>query len=130
MFRPISGVTARLWCCGIIAVVWLCSGGCEVDQRLPGGAADSRSAPPMHGHLGLLLVDPTVTPLTVEGFVPGSPAAESGIQPGDILLRAARQRNPSHAQLQSIVEQSVPGETIGIRVARGNEELARRLSSG
>lgn len=123
MDRLTARIFPPLWYLSIFAGVCLGGSGCDVDRAGPGGAGASHSAPAAHGHLGLLLVDPVSTPLVVEGLVPGSPASTSGIQPGDILLRVGHQRNPTHAQLQSIIEQSAPGESLGIRVARKNEEL-------
>lgn len=127
MDRLTAAIFAQLWYLSITVGVCLCGSGCDVDRAAPGGAAPSHSAPATRGHLGLLLVDPASTPLVVEGLVPGSPASTCGIQPGDILLRVGRQRNPTHAQLQSIVEQSAPGESVGIRVGRQNEELEYRV---
>ena len=93
---------------GVIIVLCIHNGG--------GG----RMPQPTHGFLGIILVDPAVAPLVIEGFVPGSPAVNSGLQSGDILLRVDRHRDPTNDQLLSVVEQYVPGDSVGIRVARGN----------
>ena len=92
-------------------LVGLCSCGCRFES------------PPTNGFLGIILVDPSGSPLVVQGFVPDSPAATSGLLEGDALLRIGRQRDPPHDQLLSVVEQLRPGDDVGIRVARGNDEL-------
>jgi len=78
---------------------------------------------PTHGFLGITIVDPQAVPLEISGFVPDSPAESCGLQPGDLILRVARKRELNHDQLQAIVQRSLPGDRVGIRVARGQNEL-------
>ena len=78
---------------------------------------------PKHGFLGITIADPTAEPIEISGFVPDSPAELCGLQPGDQILRVGRQREPTHDQLQTIAQRSLPGDLIGIRVARGQNEL-------
>ncbi|MCH2201643.1 MAG: PDZ domain-containing protein [Fuerstiella sp.] len=100
---------------GVMIVLCLQNGGC------------GRTPQPSHGFFGIILVDPAVTPLVIEGFVPDSPAANSGLQSGDLLLRVDRHRDPANDQLIAVMEQYVPGDSVGIRVNRGNEELEFRV---
>jgi putative serine protease PepD len=115
----------------MILVCCLGSWGCDADRQQrggPSGTSNADTAPATHGYLGIILVDPAAAPLVVQGFVPDSPAETSGLQPGDILLRIDRQRRPTHEQLRSVVEQLSPGDSVGVRVARGDEELEYRVS--
>ena len=100
---------------GLIIMFCIHNGGC------------GRTPDPAHGFFGIILVDPAVKPLVIEGFVSDSPAANTGLQPGDILLRVDRCRDPTNDQLLSVLEQYVPGDSVGIRVARANEELEFRV---
>lgn len=102
----------------LLVSVLVCSG---VQQGC--GQAPVDPDAPTHGFLGIILTSPNVTPVVIEGFVPDSPAATSGLQLGDRLLRVARQRQPTHDQLEQLVQELRPDDRVGVRVARGEEEL-------
>ncbi len=110
--------------CLLLAVGLLA--GCGQDQSFPSAAppgAASGAIEQSPGFLGISLVDPDAEILEVAGFVPGSPAETSGVKVGDQILRLHRQRNPTFQQVQLIVADLKSGDRVGIRVARGEEEL-------
>ena len=131
MIRSTATTSIRLSYARVILVCCLCSCGCDLEPQNNSGRSgntSSSSAPATRGYLGVILADPAAAPLVVQGFVPGSPAESSGLQAGDILLRIDRQRRPTHDQLRLVVEQLSPGDSVGVRVARGDEELEYRVT--
>jgi len=101
--------------------------GCGSDMHSENGSEGTAEAPLKHGFLGITLVDPGASPLTIKGFVPQSPAEVSGLQTGDRLLRVDRLRAPTYDQLNVAVRLLNPGDVIGIRIQRGEEELEYRV---
>ena len=60
-------------------------------------------------------------------MTPGGPAAEAGIQPGDIIVDLAGQPVPSVAALQSVLAAHKPGDQVQARVTRdGTESTVQR----
>ena len=131
MIRSTATTFIRFFHVNLILVCCLFSCGCDLqppNHSGLAGTANSSSAPATRGYLGVILADPAAAPLVVQGFVPGSPAESSGLQAGDILLRIDRQRRPTHDQLRLVVEQLSPGDSVGVRVGRGDEELEYRIT--
>lgn len=58
---------------------------------------------------------------------PPSPAAEAGIQPGDVLISIDGQPVSNFAEATAIV-QAAPGETLDLVVRRGGEETALSIT--
>ena len=61
---------------------------------------------------------------------PGGPAAEAGIQPGDIIVDLAGQPVPSVAALQSVLAAHKPGDRVPARVTRDGAESTVQLTLG
>jgi len=101
--------------------------GCGSDTHSESGPGGTAEALLKHGFLGITLVDPGASPLTIKGFVPQSPAEASGLQAGDRLLRVDRLRAPTYDQLNVVVRLLNPGDVIGIRIQRGEEKLEYRV---
>ncbi len=101
--------------------------GCGSDTYSENGSGGTAEAPLKHGFLGITLIDPGTSPLTIKGFVRESPAEASGLQAGDRLLRVDRLRAPTYDQLNLAVSLFNPGDVIGIRIQRGEEELEYRV---
>jgi regulator of sigma E protease len=72
---------------------------------------------------------PAVNPIVVEWVTDASPAAQAGIEPGDIIRHFDKVDNPTWEQIQTIASQSV-NQTVPVTVDRGGKTLplALRLS--
>lgn len=117
---------------GMLNGILLCTfsivfSGCGSNTHSENGSGGTAAAPLKHGFLGITLVDPGASPLTIKGFVPQSPAEASGLQAGDRLLRVDRLRAPTYDQLNLVVRLLNPGDVMGVRIQRGEEELEYRV---
>jgi regulator of sigma E protease len=76
--------------------------------------------------LGIMLFyslgDRVVEKVLVQSTASGSPAAEAGMQPGDLFISANGQAIDSVEKLQSIVSENV-GKTVTFVLQRGNQNL-------
>ena len=76
--------------------------------------------------LGILLFyslgDRVIDKVRVQSTAPGSPAAEAGMQPGDLFISANGQAIDSVEKLQSIVAENV-GKTVTFVLQRGDQSL-------
>ena len=76
--------------------------------------------------LGILLFytlgDRVLEKVLVQSTVAGSPAAEAGLQPGDLFISANGQAIDSVQKLQTIVADNV-GKTVSFVVQRGDQNL-------
>ncbi|MBS3939468.1 MAG: site-2 protease family protein [Actinobacteria bacterium] len=59
---------------------------------------------------------------TVDSVMPGEPAEQAGLRPGDQLLAVEGVRSQDYAELRDLIRQR-PGEPTDLLVARGGEEL-------
>jgi serine protease Do len=65
----------------------------------------------------------------VRGVVKGGPAAKSGLQPGDIILRFANRPVDDAGGLPWLIAATPPGSAVALAVARGPERLELTLST-
>jgi serine protease Do len=74
------------------------------------------------GYHGIVLVPNAVqaTPVYVEEVVPGSPAAEAGLRPDDLIVYVEGELVPSIKAFREIVRQTRPGMALRLEVQRGN----------
>jgi tetratricopeptide (TPR) repeat protein len=79
---------------------------------------DERAAPGRPG------TGPATRALTVREVVPHSPAAQSGIRPGDLITAIARQPVPSINQFRKVLSQSQPGQKMEITLERDGKPLS------
>jgi S1-C subfamily serine protease len=63
-------------------------------------------------------------------LVSGQAGEKSGLEVGDIILSFDRQAVSSFAVLQELVSQTAPGETIRLRIRRGERELVLGIQIG
>ncbi|ADE54598.1 Do family serine endopeptidase [Coraliomargarita akajimensis] len=93
------------------------------------------------GMLGLIPVDLTVDLAEAFGLastdgalvnqvLEGSPAANAGIQHGDVILEVDGVIIDSAAQLRLTVSQMKPGSQVEVRLLRGEEEMTREVVLG
>ncbi len=59
----------------------------------------------------------------VDQVVSGSPAAQSGIEPGDVIVAFRGARITTSSALSIALQSAKPGETVKITVLRGTQEL-------
>lgn len=55
-------------------------------------------------------------------IVPNSPADEADLQEGDVILEADGQKLTEEISLGDIIQRKKPGDALGLRIARGNDE--------
>lgn len=80
---------------------------------------------------GLTTVDVKAGPeryLRVDGFAPGSPAAQAGFQPGDIVIKAGKIDVVDAADLERSLLGEVAGSGVDVVVRRGDEEVALKMA--
>ena len=58
---------------------------------------------------------------TEPAVTPGSPAEKAGIREGDVILSVNGQKLTEHQTLGSVISQFNPGDTVTLKVARGEE---------
>ncbi len=61
---------------------------------------------------------------------PGTPAAQAGLQPGDVILKFAEKVVSDFSSLQLLVNDTQPGDKVQIELRRGEQELTLELVVG
>jgi regulator of sigma E protease len=69
---------------------------------------------------------PSVHPIIVEWVTDGSPAAQAGLEPGDIISNFDNVNNPTWAQIETVAKQSV-NQTVPVTVERNGKPLSLAL---
>jgi serine protease Do len=83
------------------------------------------------GYLGIRLADPEDQEGVLVNLVePAGSAAKSGMKKGDIIYEIVGKPVKNRDNLLEIMEGYKPGDTITVRVRRGEEELALRVKLG
>ena len=73
---------------------------------------------------------PEVNGVLVLRVLPNTAAAKAGLRRGDVILQMNGQTITSAEQLQQLVEDSQRGETLQVKVQRGNKTMAIGLRPG
>lgn len=73
---------------------------------------------------------PEVNGVLVVRVVPNSPAAAAGLRRGDVIVQIDKQTVTTAEQLQSIVENSRVGQTLQVKVQRGNQTQQIGVKTG
>lgn len=63
----------------------------------------------------------------IERVVPGSVAAEAGLQPDDIIVRVDTEDRPSAQRLSEILRSKTTGDFVFLKVQRGRHELSLKI---
>ena len=96
----------------------------ESQAMLDGWLAGAEE-PDLYRALGLRLFVPEVAP-EISEIVEGGPAAQAGLQPGDLIVSADGNAMPRWEDWVDYVRQR-PGESINVRYARGGNEATAVL---
>jgi serine protease Do len=102
------------------------------DQLIENGEA-------VHPYLGVYLSDlspeiaskfggPVDAGALIEEVEPGSPADDAGVQRGDIVTAVGAEEVRSSGDLISALRRYMPGETVGLKILRNDEEIQLRVN--
>jgi S1-C subfamily serine protease len=70
----------------------------------------------------------TVDGVQLAGVMPGSPAEETGLAKGDLVVAVAGERVSGLADLTRILHAHRPGETVDVEVVRAGERRTHRTT--
>ncbi len=76
-------------------------------------------------YFGFINEVPSIHPIVVEWVAADSPAAQAGLEPGDIVSGFGEAGNPSWDQIQTIAGKSA-GQTLPVKVDRGGKTFPSR----
>jgi regulator of sigma E protease len=77
-------------------------------------------------YFGFINEVPSVHPIIVEWVTAASPAAQAGLEPGDVVRDFGAADNPSWDQIQTIAAKSA-GQTLPVTVERGGKTLSLQM---
>lgn len=66
----------------------------------------------------------------VTGVAPDSPAADAGLEPGDVIVGVGGEDVGAESDLARLIRQHAPGDTVPLTVQRGSRELAVEVVLG
>jgi len=77
------------------------------------------------GYLGAIAIDPAAGEdgVRVDVVGPGTPAAEAGLLPGDVITEIENQRVYDLRSMEAILSRCRPNQSVKIRVRRGEKEM-------
>jgi S1-C subfamily serine protease len=92
-------------------------------RMLGGSVAVQINDVPPHGFLGAQFGAASTLPLSIVHVVAGSGADAAGLRDGDAIMSAGRVQQPDRAAILSLLEKTVPGDTLVLRIRRGRAEM-------
>lgn len=88
-----------------------------------------RAIPPLKGVLGISIAE-TGDGAKVTRVVPNSGADRAGLRVGDLILSVAGRVVESRGVLEQFLGSLAPGDTLSLRIARGDEQLELEATLG
>lgn len=88
-----------------------------------------RRIPPQNGVLGIDIAEAQPGPKIMQVF-PNSGAAQAGLQPGDVITAIAGEIVKDRQALAGVLRKFRPGDTLDVRVRRGEDVLSLRAVLG
>jgi putative serine protease PepD len=100
-----------------------------VDQLRSGGGSSTATEP---GYLGISVSDTADGSLgaLVQGVASGSPAAQAGLQAGDVIVAIDQTQIAGQADLSGVIARSRPGSTVTVTVNRGGSQAQIKVTLG
>jgi hypothetical protein len=95
-----------------------------------GGVASASPDAGTRPLLGILHSVPAADGLTIHALVPKGPAETAGVRVGDLLLEAGESRPRSHRELIDLIRSKSPGDSISLRLRRGEIDLIVEVKIG
>lgn len=100
----------------------------EDDVDLGVVSVDSRVIPPSKPFIGIYMGNAEPTGVEIQGVQPKSPASESGLKEGDIILKLDDAITKDIDQLREQLEQSDAGDVVTLTVMRSDRERKIKLT--
>src|SRR5688500_12352120 len=91
-------------------------------RTMTGPVAIIQGPVPRHGMLGLEYAATGSGAATIKNVMPGSGAAEAGLQAGDVIVAVGGTDVRDSTTVKRIAEKTRPGDTLSMRIRRGEEE--------
>ncbi len=66
----------------------------------------------------------------IDQVVAGSPAANAGLQPGDVITAVGGTAIDANHSLANLIQASKPGDTVNLSVTRGSQSLTINIVLG
>ena len=80
--------------------------------------------------IGIITGRPSKSGISIRHVFEGGPASKAGLRAGDIINNINDKNVPDLRTLHIVIAQHEPGETITIRLIRGQDRLTRKLTLG
>jgi C-terminal processing protease CtpA/Prc len=93
-------------------------------------AASATAAQPPASWIGIALQPNATQGVIVQSVVPGGPAANSGLAPGDVISRVNGQQVTTVPQLQSLITAQPVGRQVIVDALRGGNPLRVVVTTG
>lgn len=91
-----------------------------------GSGAPPENSSPNSAFIGIQFDMDKPAPVVAE-VVKGSPAEKAGIEAGDIVLAVNDRSTAKREDLLSILQKRTPGQTVSIKLQRGDKNLVKRV---
>ena len=116
MLRPSRAAAS---CLSLVALLLTA---CEPED-LKGPVAIYQGTPPKHGMLAIQFDPAAGGAPVVAGVIAGSPAAEAGISPGDVITSVDGRAVTSHQEVLKVLSDKAPGATVPVGLTHDGETL-------
>jgi S1-C subfamily serine protease len=98
----------------------------QLDELAKGHVAPAAAT----GYLGVSVADASPSGAAVSAVVPSSPAAEAGLQAGDVITQIDGQDIQGASDLVTTVQSHSPGDKITLQITRNGSSFTRTVTLG